>query len=63
MPCRRIPRLCTISVAVLGATLHLATPTAAGQSGPASSENREVTAAGLPLVRAVRVEGAPEIDG
>ena len=27
MPCRRIPRLCTISVAVLGATLHLATPT------------------------------------
>ena len=63
MPCRRVPRLCTISVAVLGATLHLAAPPSAGQSGPASSENREVTAAGFPLVRAVRVEGAPEIDG
>ena len=62
MHCRSIPRF-AICVAVLGTTLHLASPPAAGQSGPASSENREVTAAGLPLVRAVRVEGAPEIDG
>ena len=62
MPCRSIPQLYAIYVAALGAILYLASPPAAGQSGPASSENREVTAAGFPLVRAVRVEGAPETD-